>query len=381
MGFAITLQVKASPHLKPLLWNINRLNYIKQNQNKILKVQELLVNANSLIHKAPISVTQKKSSFSNNKHNYESLSSYFWPDPNNPNAPYIQKDGFLNPETKTDDRNRLNEATERIIKFSIAYYITEDIKYYNACIKQIEIWFLKKKTYMNPHLKFAQVIKNYNNNRGQPHGIIDAYVMNDIVESIRLLDYQKGIKKNIKKNLQKWFENFANWLTTDELGIRESKQTNNHSVAYDVLLLNISLFTENQQRANSIITNFKKKRLDILIKKDGSQPGEQHRTRSYYYSYYNLIHVVDLCQILQSINIDYYLENRNQIDQAFKYLISYFKNRKLYPYTEIGNWNSIVKGIKIECERLNRIASEKGAGKSFPNYNSDFFSNVYTWIK
>lgn len=381
LAIIISLQTNATSSFKPLLWNINRLDYIKQNRNKIYTVQNLLKNANDLIHDDCISVTQKKSSFSNDKQNYESLSSYFWPNPDNPNAPYIERDGVLNPETKTDDRSRLNEVTDRIVKLSLAYYITEDIKYYKACLRQIKVWFLNKDTRMHPHFKYAQVIKNYKSNKGQPHGIIDAYVMNNILESIRLLDYQTGVKKKIKEDLQKWFEDFAIWLTTDELGILESKQKNNHSIAYDVLLLNISLFTENKQRADFIITNFKKKRLDVLIKEDGSQPGEQRRTRSYYYSYYNLIHIVDFCQILQSININYYLSYRNPIDQSFKYLEAYFENQKLYPYREIGNWNNIVKGIKIECERLNRLASEKNVAKSFAEYNSNFFDNIYTWIK
>jgi len=365
----------------PLLWNMNRLDSIKKNQYEIAETRALLYEADNLMLEKDIAVTQKSNSINHDKHNYESLSSYFWPNTTDSIAPYIERDGILNPETKTDDRHRLDKATKRITKFALAYYLFENDKYADACIRQIKVWFLNKDTYMYPHFKYAQVIKNVNGNKGQPHGIIDAYVMNNILESIRLLDINKKLKKKDKRQLKKWFEDFAIWLTTADLGIRESKQKNNHSIAYDVLLLDISLFTDNQQRADSIVSKFKDKRLSTLIMEDGSQPGEQRRTRSYYYSYYNLIHVVDFCKMLQSLNVNYYAENKTNIDQAFKYLLSFSENREQYPYKEIGNWENIVTGLKVECGRLNQLAEKTASAKSYPNYEVDIYNNINLWIK
>ena len=383
--FVIVLYVQniEASNLKPLLWNIDRLRLIKQNQKHIHGVQNLILEAEKIAaQKQYISVTQKERSLSNDIHNYESLSSYYWPNTQNPNGPYIEKDGMLNPETKKDDRARLNKVSNRIMKLSLAYYLTDDIKYFNECIQQINIWFLNVDSYMYPHFKYAKKKKNSGGNKGKAHGIIDAYIMNDIIESVRLLDYIKKCDEKFIKSLQKWFEDFAIWLTTDELGIIESKQKNNHAIAYDTLLLNISLFTENYQRADSIVSNFRKKRLQVLFKKDdGSQPGEQHRTRSYYYSYYNLIHVVDWCKILQSIGINYYVNNRDIIDKAFKYVESYIDNRQSYPFQEIGNWNRICEGIKVECERLNQLATKEYSVKAFDDYYPDFYKNIYLWIK
>lgn len=371
---------EASNHA-PLLWNMNRLDSIKKNRYKIAEIMTLLHEADSLMLEKDIAVTQKSNPINQDRHNYESLSSYFWPNPADTAAPYIERDGLLNPETRTDDRRRLNKAAERIMKFALAYYISKDNKYADACIRQIKVWFLNKDTYMYPHFKYAQVIKNKNGNKGQPHGIIDAYVMNDILESIRLLDINKKLKKKDKRQLKKWFEDFAIWLTTDDLGIRESKQKNNHATAYDVLLLDISLFTSNQQRVNYIVSKFKSKRLSTLIMEDGSQPGEQRRTRSYYYSYYNLIHIVDFCKILQSVGVNYYAEHKTYIDQAFKYLLSFSENREQYPYKEIGNWENIVKGLKMECGRLNQLAKNTDSSKSFKDYEVDIYNDINSWIK
>lgn len=365
----------------PLLWNMNRLGYIKENKNKIEATRKLFHDADSLMLLKDIAVTQKSSSINRDKHNYESLSSYFWPNPLDSTAPYIERDGMLNPETRMDDRSRLDNTAKRIKTFALAYYLSKNEKYANACIRQIQVWFLNKDTYMYPHFKYAQVIKNKNDNKGQPHGIIDAYVMNDILESIRLMDVYKKLNLNDKKNLKKWFEDFAIWLTTDDLGIRESNQKNNHAIAYDVLLLNISLFTGNKQRIKSIVSNFENRRLSSLILEDGSQPGEQRRTRSYYYSYYNLIHVVDFCKILQSLGMNYYDKNKKHIDQAFIYLLSFSDKRALYPYKEIGNWDNIVNGIKMECDRLNHLAVKNGSVKSFQEYKINYFNNINSWVK
>src|SRR4051794_7814728 len=50
--------------------------------------------ANDALAVAPTSVTAKtKAPPSGDKHDYLSLARYWWPDPNNPNGPYIQKDG------------------------------------------------------------------------------------------------------------------------------------------------------------------------------------------------------------------------------------------------------------------------------------------------
>lgn len=365
----------------PLLWNMDRLGYIKNNRNRIEETRKLLDDADKMIHEKDIAVTQKTNSINRDKHNYESLSSYFWSNPIDSTAPYIERDGVLNPETRTDDRSRLDKTCKRILTFALAYNLTGDNKYSDACIRQIQVWFINKDTYMYPHFKYAQVIKNRNGNRGQPHGIIDAYVMNDILESIRLMDVYKKLNHKDKKKLKKWFEEFAIWLTTDDLGIRESNQKNNHAIAYDVLLLNISIFTGNHQRINSIISEFKDKRLSTLIMEDGSQPGEQRRTRSYYYSYYNLIHIVDFCRILQTIGTNYYEKNKKMIDNALIYLLSFSDRQTLYPYKEIGNWDDIVNGIKIECDRLNQLSVKSGYNKSFPDFEIKYFKNTNLWVK
>jgi hypothetical protein len=65
-----------------------------------------------------------------NKHHFFSLSPYYWPDPNNPNAPYILKDGHTNPEsTAIPDKQKLSDMTYKVKILSLAYHYTNDSKY------------------------------------------------------------------------------------------------------------------------------------------------------------------------------------------------------------------------------------------------------------
>ena len=59
----------------------------------------ILKNAAWAMQQQPITVTAESSSRSaGGKHDFYSEGDYWWPDPQNPDGPYIQKDGMTNPE-------------------------------------------------------------------------------------------------------------------------------------------------------------------------------------------------------------------------------------------------------------------------------------------
>ena len=60
--------------------------------------QRILLAADKYLGEPPITITAYSSSRSNGgKHDYFSEGDYWWPDPKNPNGPYIRRDGFSNP--------------------------------------------------------------------------------------------------------------------------------------------------------------------------------------------------------------------------------------------------------------------------------------------
>ena len=63
------------------------------------------------------------------KHDYLSISRYWWPDPTKEQGlPWMRKDGITNPETQTNavDRKRLGLMGNGVRTLSLAYYFTDD---------------------------------------------------------------------------------------------------------------------------------------------------------------------------------------------------------------------------------------------------------------
>lgn len=367
---------------KPLLWNIERLQTVKSEISKNEKMyQRYIQPANNILNKKPISITEKTISISGDIHNFESISTYFWPNPEDPQGPYICKDGIVNPETKLYDEIRLSEFCKRLKFLSIAYYLTRDECYYNSFIKQIKVWYLNKDTKMNPNFEYAQIIPRINNNHGQPHGIISAYVMNDAIEAIRLINSVKTIEKNTLKEIVLWFHQFLNWLNNSNMAQKEALQNNNHGIAIDVLKLNIALFVNDYKTANKITTSFYSTRLKKQIDYQGRQISELKRTKAFMYSIYNLMHIIDFCYIQESIGNFYYRTNHEIIDQAVIFLNQYIGNRQKFPYQEIDNWDRLETWLKDEIARIQKLEQPQKKQTLNIKYKYDFYKSANGLIR
>jgi len=129
------------------------------------------------------------------------------------------------------------------------------------------------------------------------------------------------------------------------------KGTQNISLAYDVLLVNMYLFGGNEKRAKEIADSFANNRIYIQIKEDGSQPGELNRTIAFTYSIYNLIHIVDFCYLVRYWDAEYYSKYGARIDLVFSYLQHYAENPDSFPYQQIVSWKNWIKVLEEQVKR------------------------------
>ena len=80
---------------------------------KSLDHDRVLKAADQYMSQAPITITVYPASRSaGGLHDYFSEADYFWPDPANPDGPYINRDGMSNP-------NNFNEHRHALIRMSI----------------------------------------------------------------------------------------------------------------------------------------------------------------------------------------------------------------------------------------------------------------------
>ena len=95
-------------------------------------LKQLVAEADAALKFKPVSVVEKPfTPDSGDKHDYVSLSPYWWPDPNKQDGlPYIQKDGQRNPEEATIlDKNAMQEVNSNVATLALAFYFTDEENY------------------------------------------------------------------------------------------------------------------------------------------------------------------------------------------------------------------------------------------------------------
>lgn len=319
----------------------------------------LLASMSTVSAQTLVAVTDKAHSISGNKHNYESLSVYFWPNADKPGGiPYVEKDGQYNPEYKQYDLPRLEQLAANIRSFANAFLKTGDTKQYDLLIKQIDRWFIDRKTRMTPHFRYSQFAPGWNNGEGWPGGIIEAYNFISILDNIEAVDAQKSIGKTRMRKLKSWFADFAQWMQKSPQGKTERSSQNNHGLAYHVTLYRLAQFTDNKVLCDELIRSFAPERITPQIAADGSQPNELKRTRAMMYSTYNLQHMLDFCHMLHRQGINYIDGEGAPIKKAILFLYPYLGNKGKFHYQEIGDWKFEEERLKHEIRRCRDITKD-----------------------
>ena len=355
--FCLPLALLASAKPITYIWDLSELDSLRRLPSSAA-YRACLQKADRAINKGVVAVTDKTNTISGDKHNYESLSIYWWPDPKNPNGPYIARDGEFNPEYKLYDYPRLLQLVENIRSCAQAYYLSGDLKYYTFVCQQLDAWFINTETRMNPDFNYCQFIPGRNGGRGNPQGMIDAYSFNDVLEGIRLTHYTKSIGRKRMKSLKNWFGAFANWMQTSDYGQTASNYKNNQAVAYDITLYDFFLFNGKKSGRKQILNSFYEKRVLPQIDEDGKMPEELKRTKAYTYSIYNLSHLIDFCQIIANDQKNLPQNISDKVRSSLLYL-SHFDKKESFPYKEIGNWDEEKQKLKRHTDRFQKLLAPR----------------------
>lgn len=247
----------------------------------------ILEIADSFLEEYPITITSYVCSRSSGgKNDFYSEGDYWWPDPENPEGPYIRKDGFTNPENFTAHREVLMKMGEMVGTLTSAYLITKDRTYSDAALEHCKAWFLNESTRMNPHFLYAQAIKGRHTGRGI--GIIDGIHIMDAVQSLWVLENEGLISENLMTGFRAWFSELLEWLMIHEYSKDEMVHPNNHGTCWNMQVATYAKFCNNSKVMEFCKANFINTILPGQMAKDGSFPLELERTKPYGYSLFNL---------------------------------------------------------------------------------------------
>lgn len=322
----------------------------------------LRASADSVLGLEPIAVTDKKRLLppTNDPHDYFSLSPYWWPDSTKPDGlPYIRRDGVTNPESKRDlDQPRVHQLGDRVQRLALAYYFTGEDKYAEAAARQIRTWFLDPATRMNPHLRFAQLVRGNPRERGS--GIIDARWFIEVVDAVGLIQDSKRWSAQDQQALQQWFATYLKWLLESPNGAHERVAKNNHGSWYAAQTAAYALFSGDTAQARSIIEGVKE-RIGKQIMPDGSQPEELARTRSYHYSFFNSEALSRVAEMGRHVGVDiwnYRAPTGGSLRVAINHAAKYVGRERDWPGTQL---NAMEPDLMLSVLRRARAALNEPA--------------------
>lgn len=272
---------------------------------------------------------------SGDPHDYFSYSTYWWPDPENPDGPYIWRDGEVNPDRYTSDVSRIETMADAVAALVPAWYFTGDDRYAESAVQRLRAWFLDPETKMNPNMRFGQKRRGHDYNSHS--GIIEALRMRWVVDCAILLESYPGWTDEDAAGLRNWFGDFSTWLVESFEGQEEAMQPNNHGTWYNYQLILFSLYGGKPELARAHLEQMPA-RIFGQVFMDGRQPQELIRTRSLSYSIYNARGLIGVARLGRHLDVDLFAfrstEGRS-IRLAIDYLEPFIFGEQEWPAMQI----------------------------------------------
>ncbi|MCC3159778.1 alginate lyase family protein [Hymenobacter sp. 15J16-1T3B] len=265
---------------------------------KVLRAH-VLREAAWALQQAPVTVTSSHSPRSaGGPHDFFSEGDYWWPDPQHPTGPYIQRDGLTNPDNFVAHRQAMIRFSRIVGALAAAYQLTGDEQYVRHALGHLRAWFLDAGTLMNPSLLYAQAIQGRFTGRGI--GIIDTIQLMEVAQGVLVMQGARAFGAEDLAGIKNWFARYLTWLTTHPYGQDEMNARNNHGTCWVMQVACFARLTGNAELLQFCRERYKTVLLPTQMAANGSFPLELKRTKPYGYSLFNLDAMATICQILST---------------------------------------------------------------------------------
>jgi hypothetical protein len=265
-------------------------------------------------------------------HDFSSEGDYWWPDPDNPDGPYIQRDGLTNPDNFVAHRHRLLEFARHCAVLAAAYKVTGDQRHADAAVRHLHAWFVDEESKMNPNLLYAQAIKG--RSTGRSIGVIDTLHLAEVALSVEALRGSKALTGDKETAVTAWFRDYLTWIATHPYGVDESNAKNNHGTCWTLqaacfarLVGDEAMLAECRRRLTAV-------HLPSQMAVDGSFPAELRRTKPYGYSIFNLDVMTALAVVLSRNDDDlmrFTLPDGRSLVKGVEFLAPFMADKTKWP--------------------------------------------------
>ncbi|MGC1783120.1 MAG: alginate lyase family protein [Acidobacteriaceae bacterium] len=267
-------------------------------------------------------------------HDYFSEADYFWPNPKNPDGPYINRDGQSNPANFNGHRNAMIALSIQMPVLTAAWLLTGNRRYGRHACEHLRAWFSAPATRMNPNLEYSQGVHGVSS--GRSYGIIDTV---HLVEVARAASIVTPSMLSAKENaaLKGWFRSYLHWMKTSAKGRKERDARNNHATCWALQASEFARLIGDGETRSAVHREYENVLLPDQMAKNGSFPKELARTKPYSYSIFNFDMMATLCQSLKGLGNDsltFHLPDGRGTCRAAEFIYPYLKDKSAWPYSK-----------------------------------------------
>lgn len=298
--------------------------------------------ADAYLQAPPRTVTAAQSERSaGGPHDFYSEGDYWWPNPDDPEGPYIRRDGLTNPDNFIAHRQALMRFSDITASLTSAYLLSGDDHYAEAAIRHLNAWFVDSDTRMTPHLRYAQAIKG--RNTGRSIGVIDTVHLTQVARSAQHLIAQEQLSEEDRGAIEHWFAQYLTWLVEHPFGIKERQHPNNHGVTWAMQAAAFADLLGDEATLASIRNDFRRNFVGNMMAENGSFPAELDRTKAYGYSLFVLDAMAMVAEIASTPEQNlwhYQTDNGRGMKRAVEFMAPYIRNKNLWPLApDVRYWD------------------------------------------
>lgn len=276
-------------------------------------------------------VTARNPRSAGGPHDFSSEGDYWWPDPKNPDGPYIQRDGLTNPDNFVAHRQLLLAFVRHFGVLAAAYKATGEERYAAAAVKHLHAWFVDPETKMNPNLLYSQAIKG--RSTGRSIGVIDTVHLAEVALGAEALRKSKSFTREEDTAVLLWFRKYLQWLTSHPYGIEEGNAKNNHGTCWTLQIACFARYVGEKDLLRACRQRLTEVHLPNQMAIDGSFPQEVARTKPYGYSIFNLDVMTGLAVALSTPDDDlmnFTLPDGRSLAKGVTWLAPYVADKNLW---------------------------------------------------
>lgn len=325
----------------------------------VLEKPRILRKAKSYLSEMPRTVTADFCDRSEgDAHDFYSEGDYWWPNPEDPEAPYIRRDGKTNPANFIAHRISMIRLSELIGTLTSAYIITREEKYALHGVRHLRAWFVEEKTKMRPSLLYGQAIKG--KHTGRSIGIIDTLHLVEVARGAKLLASSSSFEERDQKAVRQWFSKYLHWINSHEYGLKEKLHPNNHGVCWSLQAAAFADLVGNSEVMDWIRRQFKSEYLARMMDVSGGFPAELKRTKPYGYSLFILDAMAGVAELASNDeeNLwEFVTPEGRSMALGMNFIYPYVVNKRAWPYNpDVMYWEEwpvrhpclLFSGIRLE---------------------------------